>query len=110
MIVNCFRYLGFTSLYDIQTLSLYEYEARMYAYRLKQVDKRQEMHMQAWLNHQVTATKEQGKNHVSVYKNFKDFFDYEKELREVEKPSKSRLTPHMRKLAQIAKKANVGRR
>ncbi len=66
------------------------------------------MHLQAWLNHAATATKEQGKKVISVYKDFNAFFDYKKRLREVEKPSK-RINPQMRKLAHIARKANEGR-
>lgn len=89
-------------------MTLYEYEAKMKAYRLSQVDKEQDMHMQAWLNHLVTATKEQGKKTVPVFKEFKEFFDYDKRLKEVEKPTKN-IDPHMKKLAQIAKRANEGR-
>lgn len=49
---------------DIKVLTIYEYEARMYAYRLQQVDEAQNMHQQAWLNHQVTMTKEQGDKQI----------------------------------------------
>lgn len=96
---------------DIKVLTLYEYEARMYSYRLQQVDEEQKMHQQAWLNHQVTMTKEQGDKQVPVFKSYKDFFNYEKELNAVEKEftGTKKITAKMRKLAQIAKKANGGR-
>src|SRR5699024_4541411 len=99
----------FSSLYDIEILTLYEYKLQMKAYQLKQVDKQNEMHMQAWLNHAVTGTKEQGKKQVPVYKKYKDFFDYEKQLNEIEQPSRKTISPRMKKLAQIAAKANEGR-
>ena len=94
---------------DIEVLSLYEYQMRMKAYQLARVDKEYDMHLQAWLNHAVKATKEQGKKQVYVYKNFKDFFDYEKRIKEVEKPKRRILTPHQRRLARIAAKVNRGR-
>ncbi len=83
----------------------------MYAYRLQQVDEAEQMHHQAWLNHQVTMTKEQGDKQVPAFKSYKDFFNYEKELKEVEKEfiGTKKITAKMRKLAQIAKKANEGR-
>lgn len=88
-------------------MTLYEYEMQMRAYNLKRVDKEYDIHLQAWLNHAATATKEQGKKVVSVYKDFQDFFDYKKRLRELETPTK-RTEPHLIRLAQIAKKANEG--
>lgn len=96
---------------DIQVLTLYEYEARMYAYRLHQVDERQKMHQQAWLNHQVTMTKGQGDKQVPAFKSYKDFFDYDKEIKEIEKDllGSKKISDKMRKLAHIAKRANGGR-
>jgi alcohol dehydrogenase class IV len=89
-------------------MTLYEYEMKMRAYNLKRVDREYDMHLQAWLNHAASATKEQGKKVISAYKDFTDFYDYKKRLREVEKPSKS-LNKQMRRMAQLAKKANEGR-
>lgn len=108
MIINCFRYLGFTSLYSIKTLSLYEYEARMYAFGLSQMDKEMDMHKMAWINHQATLTKEQGNKVVPVYRNFKQFFDYEKRLREVKEEFEGtgNVPPQMRNLALIARRVN----
>lgn len=81
---------------------------RMRAFNLARVDKEYDMHLQAWLNHAVTATKEQGKKQVPVYKKFQDFFDYEKRLKEIEKPKRKVLTPHQRRLAKLAAKVNTG--
>lgn len=81
----------------------------MYAYQLRQVDRQHEMHLQAWIDNQATATKQQGKKTIPVYRKFKDFFDYEKELKNIEGSKKPQLTNKQRKLAQLAKIAN-GRR
>ena len=81
----------------------------MKAFQLARVDTQYDMHLQAWLNHSVTATKEQGKKQVPVYKNFKEFFDYEKQIKEVHNPIKNRLTPKQRRMAEIAKKVNSER-
>lgn len=96
-------------MYDIKILTLYEYEAKMYAYKLKQIDDEHKMHMQAWINHQVTATKEQGKKQVPVYKSFTDFYNYEKRIKEVEAQNKREISPQFKRMADAAKKAN-GRR
>ncbi len=80
---------------------------KMKAFRLKQIDKQYDMHWQSWLNHQVTATKQSGKDVVPVYKEFKDFFNYEKRLKEVESPKKV-TDHHKERLIQIAAKVNAG--
>ncbi len=100
--------MDYKSLSDIEDMTLYEYELKMKAYNLARVDKERDMHLQAWLNHAATATKEQGKKVISVYKDFTDFFDYKKRLREIEQPIK-RIDPHLRKMARLAIKANEGR-
>lgn len=80
----------------------------MKAFNLKQIDEERDMHLQAWLNHGVTATKEQGKKQVPVYETFKEFFDYEARVKEID-GVKSRLTPQMRNMARIAARVNEGR-
>lgn len=58
----------------------------MKSYSLQRVDKEYDYHLQAWLSQQVQATEQRGKKAVSVYKNFKDFFDYEERVNEILKP------------------------
>lgn len=88
---------------------MYEYEARMYAYNLQQVDKHHDMHLQAWLNHHVTATKGKGDKQTPAYKSFNEFFDYEKELKKVNQiDDKKDITEHQRSLAQLASNLNKG--
>lgn len=52
------------------------------AFDLAQVDKQRDLHELAYLSFQATATKKKGK---PVYKNFKKFFDYEKEIEKVKR-------------------------
>ncbi len=63
-------------------MTLYEYNMRMTAFRLKQADREYEIHLQAWMNREIKAKREAGKNKlVFVYKTFKQFFDLEKRVR-----------------------------
>ena len=78
----------------------------MKAYRLSRVDDEYDMYLQAWLNTSVGATKMQGKKEVPVYKRFKDFFDYEKSIREIDRPQQKKLSERHRKMAQIASQIN----
>lgn len=82
---------------------------RMKAFQLERIDKEYDMHLSAWLNHAVTATKEQNKKQVPVYKKFEDFFNYKKRMEEIEGKKQSKITPQMRRMAQIAAKLNEGR-
>lgn len=82
----------------------------MKAFNLARIDKEYDMHLQAWLNAAATATKEtgSGKNakQVSIYKNFKEFFDYEKRIKEVDQPNE-KLSPKQRKMAYLALQVNA---
>ncbi|MCT4385210.1 hypothetical protein [Lacticaseibacillus paracasei] len=55
-------------------MTLVEYELRMEAYHLKQVDRQNEIAQQAWMNQQVQATTG-SKNPKPKFKTFDDFFD-----------------------------------
>lgn len=50
---------------------------------LKKLDETHLIHMQAWLNRIVKQTEMRGKKEEYIFKKFKDFFDYEKEYREI---------------------------
>ena len=60
----------------------------MKAESLKRVDSEYEIHLQAWVSHQVKAEKKQGKKTIPVYEKFSQFFDYEKRINDVLKPKK----------------------
>lgn len=57
---------------------MFEYRLLTEAYRLKTIDREYEMHWQAWLSWNVQATKKKGKGRTSVFRTFKQFFNYEK--------------------------------
>ena len=73
----------------------------MRAHRLQGIDKEYEVHLQAWANYTVQATRRQGKDKVvPIYKTFKQFFDYEKYVKEAMGVSKSRVQEErLRKVA-----------
>ena len=84
--MNCFRYLDYKSFAEVDRLTIPEYELLMEAVRLKQVDMDYRNHLQAYLNFAVKAEKKSGKNKSKpVFSSFKKFFDYEKELKKVQK-------------------------
>lgn len=52
------------------------------------LDNERELHMQAWLNQQVKATKKVCKKTIPYFKNFQAFFDYTKHENEITGNSK----------------------
>ncbi len=95
MAINCFRYFGFTSFAQIDQLTLAEYEIMQEALELKLLDESLYEHRQAFLNFIVRAEKSAGKGKKKpVYKRFRQFFDYEKELEKLKmkKEKKNRFS------------------
>lgn len=87
--MNCIRYLDYKSLAEVDRLTIPEYELLMEGVRLKQVDKDYRNHLQAFLNFAVKAEKRTGNNKSKpVYQRFKQFYDYEKEVKKVTNPDK----------------------
>ena len=86
--MNCFRYLNKETIEDAKRLTPYEYSLLMKAESMKRVDSEYEIHLQAWVNHQVKAEKEQGKKTVPIYKKFDQFFNYEERIDSILKPKK----------------------
>ena len=63
----------------IERMTPEEFEIRMEAYRLQQVDQEFVLHRMAWLNREITAQKKAGKNKTKPYfDSFKKFFDYKR--------------------------------
>lgn len=89
---NCFRYFGFTSFKQVDQLTLAEYELMMEALELRMLDESLHEHRQAFLNFAVKAEKKAGKGKTKpVYKRFRQFFDFDKELKKMKnrrKPSR----------------------
>ncbi|MDT2751918.1 hypothetical protein P7G96_06115 [Enterococcus thailandicus] len=67
-----------TNFTDIDRMTLTEYEIFMTAYRLKSIDEQEKIHLQAWANQQVQATKKRGKRDVPVFDTFGKFFNKKK--------------------------------
>lgn len=70
-----------TDLATIEKMTLKEYNLRMRAYRLQQVDRMFERRDLAWA---IVTAKLVDKEGNYIYREFKDFFDYDKALRAVE--------------------------
>ena len=89
---NCFRYFSFTSFKQVDHLTLAEYELMMEALELRMLDESLHEHRQAFLNFAVKAEKKAGKGKTKpVYKRFRQFFDFDKELKKMKnrrKPSR----------------------
>ena len=69
--------MRYCDIYDpvkLGRITLTQYYLMMKAIRLKLVDKQRDLHIQAWLNTQVKATKQRGKKTVPYFKTFGDFF------------------------------------
>lgn len=63
---------------------MHQYKLMKKALRLKQVDDDQKVHWLAYNSFRAQATKKQGSKEVPVYKTFKQFFNYEEELKRAE--------------------------
>ena len=87
---------------EINSMTLYEYNMRMKAFQLRQVDRELEIHQQAWANWNVKATKTQGKKRVPVFKFFKEFFDYDSRIKEILGHSEADQRNH--RIAEILRK------
>lgn len=71
------------------------------AFQYRQVDRQHELHELAYLNFAATATKKKGK---PVYKNFKKFYDYKKELEKVKREQGGiEIDRHNQRIADIGK-------
>lgn len=68
------RCFDIQDIHEIEMMSFNEYQLRMTAYRLKQIDKQYLISFAAWQNREIKASKEDGEY---IYQDFKKFFDYE---------------------------------
>lgn len=70
-------------MYEIETMTLPEYQLAMEAYVIKQTLRREDIAMQAWFNQTVQATKGSDKHPKPRYKNFKEFYNTEEQEDEI---------------------------
>lgn len=94
MAINCFRYLGFTTFDQVDRLTIAQYEVMMEALELRMLDQDLHEHRQAFLNFAVQAEKKAGKGKTRpVYRKFRQFFDYDAELKKIKnRKKKSRFS------------------
>lgn len=96
MAINCFRYLGFTTFDQVDRLTIAQHEVMMEALELRMLDQDLHEHRQAFLNFAVQAEKKAGKGKTRpVYRKFRQFFDYDAELKKIKnrkKKKKSRFS------------------
>lgn len=90
---------------EIKRTPLKDIEVMMEAVRLREIDKTYHMHLGAWLGEVVKSKKKVGKNYKPYYKEFKDFFDYEKVLNEDKAKSEE---PKENDFIKLILKANKG--
>lgn len=104
MFLNYLRYFGMNSLIDFERMTIHEYQVRMTACELKKLDDMELIHIQAWKNWQVQATKTQGKREVSYYQSFDKFFNKKERENEIMGIIEHKKTDS--KLIDLMKKAN----
>ncbi|MEC3884580.1 hypothetical protein VKA52_12675 [Halobacillus sp. HZG1] len=75
---------------DVEQMTLSEFHYKYYAQEYKEIDNEYELHKMAFLIRNAKATKNVGtdKNPKEeyVFKEFEDFFDYEKALKLIDEP------------------------
>ena len=83
IVLNSLAYLGFSSMREIEKMTLNEYLIRMEAFQLQTIKRNEELAYQAWLNQQVQATTGSPKNPKPKFKECRKFFNSEKMIDEV---------------------------
>lgn len=90
------------SVLEAKRTTLADFEVMQEAYMLRNIDEQFMTYLQAWTNAQVQATDKKGK---PVYKKFKDFFDYDKILKELKEENNNKMEISVyQRLAEINKK------
>ena len=74
-----------TNMQEIEEMTIVEYLLRMEAYRLQQVDQTLQTRNQAWAMRAVNSVNEKGEY---IFQSFKDFFDYDAAIKEIQQPVK----------------------
>ena len=82
--IDCIRYLGYNSTEEFDKLTIPDYELLMEGAAYRRTDAEYWAARVAWLSMSAQAKKKTGKSYRPVYKKFKQFFDIEKAIREVE--------------------------
>lgn len=75
--LSAFRYLGCRSFEEVDRMTMSEFELRMIAFNLAEVDEERKRHELAYLNVKAQATNKKGK---PVFESFKSFMIMKNEL------------------------------
>lgn len=73
-------YFGMVDFAEIGRMTLQEFQIRKKAYLLQKIEREEDIHLQAWANRAIEATRKDGKYQ---FRKFKDFYDKDKRLRSV---------------------------
>lgn len=108
------RKLGMNRLNDIELMTLTEFHYKRYAQEYKEIDEEYQMHKTAFLIRNASATKNTGSDKKPkeefVFKQFEDFFDYEKLLKSIDGVEPKKEPPNKLSPAQIALNHNNRKR
>ena len=82
--MNCIRFLGYSSIRDFEKLTIPEYELLMEGAAYRKVDMEYWANRVAWLTMVAKSKKKSGKKLVVVYKKFRQLFNIDAVVRELE--------------------------
>lgn len=85
-------------------MTIAQYEIMLEALEYQTVDDEYRAHRQAFLNFAVQAEKKSGKKTVPVYRRFRQFFDYEKELKKMRERKKKKRDPRFIGISKLLRK------
>ena len=88
--MNCIRFLGYNSISDFEKLTIPEYELLMEGVAYRKVDMEYWANRVAWLTMVAKSKKKSGKKLVMVYKKFRQLFNIDAAVRELESNIESR--------------------
>lgn len=71
-------------------------------------DRNFEAHRQAYLDFAVRAERKSGKKTVPVFKKFRNFFDYERELVNLKKRKAKKADPRFTGISKLIRKGDYG--
>ena len=100
--MNCFRYFGFTTFDQVDNLTITQYEIMVEALELRMLDESLHEHRQAFLNYAAQAEKPAGTR--PVYRTFRQFFDYKKELKKLKSKKKKKADSRFSGIGKLLQK------
>lgn len=95
--MNSLTRLGFSvyQMYEIDTMTLPDYQLAMEAYAIKQALRREDIALHAWYNQTVQATKGSDKHPKPRYQKFSDFYNTAEQEDEIRASFESNYTSEL---------------